>query len=173
MPHRYIRMELTTHGHRKNSDNCSALYWKPAHGLEQQASRILFAAVAGWELNPRTWCEVLFFICSHAFTCLEICSFYYWIIIVFYISCIICFSLCNHLTSLTFVYLEIRLYFLFCSYYSLWFIIHIFGFSSQAFVSAKPRRERLEDWKPSHCFHWQSVDGFQASMPFAASSALQ
>jgi hypothetical protein len=54
MPHRYIRMELTTHGHRQNSDNCSAIHWKPAHGLEQQASRILSAAVAGWELNPRT-----------------------------------------------------------------------------------------------------------------------
>ena len=52
VPHRFIQMELSTHGHRKNTTNCTALHWKPPAGLEGEARRILAAAVAGWELNP-------------------------------------------------------------------------------------------------------------------------
>jgi hypothetical protein len=49
---RFIQMELTTHGHRADTDTCSALYFRPPKGLEEEARRILKAAVAGWELNP-------------------------------------------------------------------------------------------------------------------------
>ena len=51
-PKRFIQMELTTHGHRENTDTCSALYTTPPNGLQEEADRILRTAVAGWELNP-------------------------------------------------------------------------------------------------------------------------
>ena len=51
-PGRFIQIELTTHGHYKNTANCTAMYRRPPVGLEDEAHRILCAAVAGWELNP-------------------------------------------------------------------------------------------------------------------------
>ncbi len=52
MPSRPIHMELTQHGHVKNTTNCTAMYRDPPQGLEDEADRILRAAVAGWELEP-------------------------------------------------------------------------------------------------------------------------
>ena len=53
-PKRFIQMELTTHGHRKDTNTCSALYFTPPSGLQEKTKRILHVAVAGWELNPLT-----------------------------------------------------------------------------------------------------------------------